>query len=427
MRTILLIGLCLCSFIPSVTFGQTVYFEQNFTTPGPYVSATPSVRQFTEIGSTGSVRVRFPLPPDTTYLEYDKSGTEGFGWVVRSEDFSPVPNGVYFQVSVNVNDSYVTNNENAANFFIGQGFDDNSSRPNDNNVFAGISIGSVVGNAFYFRDQQSGLNSAVFTEMTQLTMVLNNRLTDTLNYVAPDGGRYTLDAQEYDIWVNNSLFLKDRKRISNNVVALTNFSFLLENGPVKIQLTDFLIREVAGILPVQFASFRAQPIGTQVELAWETAWEQNADRFVVQRSSDLKEFGDIADVKARGTTSARSSYTFTDPNPTAGVNYYRLRQVDTDGTYRYSAVVEAVVQPHLPQMLVSPNPVQPDLIRLRTFRLNPAGIQLVNLLGQPIPFSLRELANEVVELRPAVKLAPGLYLVTAQQDGLRLSERFMVR
>jgi hypothetical protein len=372
--------------------------------------------------------VEVRVPPDGIYLEYEKNvGSEGVGWAVRSEGFSPIPNGVYFQVKANVNDSYGTSNDNVASFFVGQGFTDNASRPNDNNVFADISIGSVVGNTFRFRDQRSGAISGEYSGLTELTMVLNNRLTDTLNYVAPDGGRYTLEAQEYDIWINKSRFLEGRKRISNNVVALTNFSFLLENGPVKIQLTDFLIREVAGILPVQFASFRAQPIGTQVELAWETAWEQNADRFVVQRSSDLKEFGDIAEVKARGTTSSRSSYTFTDPNPTAGVNYYRLRQVDTDGTYRYSSVVEAVVQPHLPQMLVSPNPVQPDLIRLRTFRLNPAGIQLVNLLGQPIPFSLRELANEVVELRPAVKLAPGLYLVTAQQDGLRLSERFMVR
>ncbi|MVM41651.1 hypothetical protein GO730_34910 [Spirosoma sp. HMF3257] len=81
-------------------------------------------------------------------------------------------------------------------------------------------------------------------------------------------------------------------------------------------------------LPVQLLSFQGKPIGNQVALLWETAWEQNSDYFEVQRSRDAKEFVSIGRVAALDESKSRHSYSLLDQNPVAGTGYYRLKQVD---------------------------------------------------------------------------------------------------
>ena len=93
------------------------------------------------------------------------------------------------------------------------------------------------------------------------------------------------------------------------------------------------------IMPVELKDFKAEPYADRVELNWETASEENNDHFVIERSSSGHLFEEIGLVKGVGTSSIGSSYTFRDEHPISGVSYYRLKQVDTDGTYSYSKIV----------------------------------------------------------------------------------------
>ncbi len=95
------------------------------------------------------------------------------------------------------------------------------------------------------------------------------------------------------------------------------------------------------VLPIELLSFRADALTTSVALDWVTASESGNSHFVVERSIDGEHFAPIGQVQGAGDSYTTLEYAFMDPQPTRGINYYRLKQVDVDGTFSYSNV-EAV-------------------------------------------------------------------------------------
>jgi hypothetical protein len=77
----------------------------------------------------------------------------------------------------------------------------------------------------------------------------------------------------------------------------------------------------------------------RVRVRWSTASETNNALFVVERSADGEHFEHVGTVPGGGTSYLLRSYVFDDPRPLSGVSYYRLRQIDTDGTGSVSHVV----------------------------------------------------------------------------------------
>lgn len=90
------------------------------------------------------------------------------------------------------------------------------------------------------------------------------------------------------------------------------------------------------ILPVELISFTGSLQSTgNVILEWSTASESNNSRFCVERSTNGLTFIEIGRVNGNGTSSQVNNYTFNDPNPETGTNYYRLKQQDFNGRYEY--------------------------------------------------------------------------------------------
>ena len=109
-------------------------------------------------------------------------------------------------------------------------------------------------------------------------------------------------------------------------------------------------------LPVELAAFSAAPKPTGTALTWTTASELNNAHFVVERSSDGTLFVALGQVAGAGSSMQPHTYTYFDAQTPAGVSYYRLRQVDTDGSEHFSPVV--VVRGRLTDAIsFSPNPV----------------------------------------------------------------------
>ena len=93
--------------------------------------------------------------------------------------------------------------------------------------------------------------------------------------------------------------------------------------------------------PVEWLKFEAKPINSSdVELDWATAREVNNSHFVVERSIDGTLYEATGKVNGAGTIEEVQKYTFIDKNVGASVLYYRLKQVDLNGAYDYSEVVE---------------------------------------------------------------------------------------
>ena len=94
-------------------------------------------------------------------------------------------------------------------------------------------------------------------------------------------------------------------------------------------------------LPVELVRFTGQTTEKGNLLTWTTAQERNAAFFIIERSNDAYDFTPIGKVKATNTTQS-VTYQFEDKQSTATPQYYRLRMVDNDGTFKFSNTISLV-------------------------------------------------------------------------------------
>ena len=160
-------------------------------------------------------------------------------------------------------------------------------------------------------------------------------------------------------------------------------------------------------LAVELASFSYQTQATGTWLKWRTASEKDNDRFEVERSPDGLDFERLATVAGHGTTSQAHTYTWLDTSPGALLRYYRLRQVDHDGTAAYSPVL--VVQPAGQRVLLWPNPAR-ELVHVP-----PGEVRIYDLAGHLVLHQLVPASGEL-----PLNLPPGSYAVQAGDQRQRL-------
>lgn len=121
-------------------------------------------------------------------------------------------------------------------------------------------------------------------------------------------------------------------------------------------------------LTVQLILFTAQKRGLSVLLSWKTATEQNSGYFEMERSPDGMRFNAIGRVAAAGNSNSVLSYSFSDQQPLKGMNFYRLKEVDIDGTFAYSKVVSVSFDKN-GTVILSPNPVK-DVLNVQLLQAN---------------------------------------------------------
>ncbi|GLR18109.1 T9SS type A sorting domain-containing protein [Portibacter lacus] len=95
-----------------------------------------------------------------------------------------------------------------------------------------------------------------------------------------------------------------------------------------------------GVLPVEFSFFKVASDRDMAILSWATASETENDGFYVEKSNDGKFFQEFAFIVGEGNSTEEVNYETTDRDPFSGVNYYRLKQVDYNGSERYSKIVK---------------------------------------------------------------------------------------
>lgn len=134
----------------------------------------------------------------------------------------------------------------------------------------------------------------------------------------------------------------------------TEFEWVFEGTPNMLAGTTYYFRQ-SGIgfspsflpslttvsntpLSVKLTRFSAEKGRSKVRLDWTTASEENSDHFDVLRSSDGQSWKGIAQQQSRGNATNPANYSAYDDNPLAGLNYYRLEQVDKDGKTSLSEV-----------------------------------------------------------------------------------------
>ena len=123
--------------------------------------------------------------------------------------------------------------------------------------------------------------------------------------------------------------------------------------------STFTLVESGAALPITLISFNAVWQNEDQSVArvfWSTASELNNERFEIQRSKDGLNWFKIDEVAGAGTSVHTINYQILDKRPLMGVSYYRLKQVDTDGTATYSNIVSLNKDQTDPAIAVYPNP-----------------------------------------------------------------------
>lgn len=184
------------------------------------------------------------------------------------------------------------------------------------------------------------------------------------------------------------------------------------------------LESVVAALPVEFSSFSGKANSRNVRLDWSTATESNNKHFEIEFSTDGKAFKQIGIVAGGGTTYVTQNYQFEHQKPAKGVNYYRLRQVDFDGAFEYSAMVTVDMGNNkVGKYRLFPNPVRTSFtIQIPEGEL-PANVSLINTLGQEIRLSNG--SSDIFELPNS--LQSGTYIVRFESGGETRFERIVVQ
>lgn len=142
--------------------------------------------------------------------------------------------------------------------------------------------------------------------------------------------------------------------------------------------------DCSSVLPVELVFFKGTATKLGIELYWQTASELINEGFEVQRSQDAKTWEILDFVKGYGTSLEVQNYQWTDTQVAENTNYYRLKQMDSDGEFEYSEIIafnqNGIVENTL---VISPNPVSTVL----EYQITGTGqaieaVSIYNLTGQ---------------------------------------------
>lgn len=162
------------------------------------------------------------------------------------------------------------------------------------------------------------------------------------------------------------------------VLLVTNFANTVQTITVSDAATNTATTDCSIVpLPVELAQFSGSREGREVYLNWTTASELNNDYFLVERSKDAVNWSAFDVIQGAGTTTNTVMYNTVDENPFNGVNYYRLRQFDTDGKVHYSDVISVANETTLDLQLF-PNPAQSKVIINSANKFNKLTIRDIN-------------------------------------------------
>ncbi|SEI55421.1 Por secretion system C-terminal sorting domain-containing protein [Dyadobacter sp. SG02] len=225
-------------------------------------------------------------------------------------------------------------------------------------------------------------------------------------------GLTLLTAQAGGIIANNTY-----KWFKDNVLIATitgdNTYLASENGIYYATVTSSAVpglvltteKEVVIVLPVTLVSFSASSEGDQNNLTWKTSFESNSKGFEVERSWNGSHFEKVGFVAGHGDSNNGSDYSFIDKSPLFN-SYYRLKQLDFDGTFAYSSIVS--VKNAGSAIVAYPNPAA-DHFYLKNLKGN-GEVVIRTLEGKTISRQVVEPGKPVI----TTGIAPGLYTVTAE-------------
>lgn len=184
----------------------------------------------------------------------------------------------------------------------------------------------------------------------------------------------------------------------------------------------------AGTLAVQLISFNATADGGKVSLEWSTLTEQNNERFDIERSNDGQSWVTLTSVKGSGTSSRSQTYQVYDNSPLAGMNYYRIKQYNVDGSFTVSPVRSLkMTGNNLPALKVYPNPSHGEIGFVLQNYSGRLTATLSTIGGRMVHQETFESAAGIHKLNLRTSPSPGLYVLQVKGEHFSQSVKVVVQ
>jgi hypothetical protein len=219
----------------------------------------------------------------------------------------------------------------------------------------------------------------------------------------------------------------------NDKIQYFNLPYFFKNSKAALG-TVATLAELTDIVPVELLAFTASVNNSNVQLLWSTATELNNLGFEIERSIDnLDNFVTVGFVEGKGSSTEINYYSFNDNPELSGVNqlYYRLKQVDFDGTFSYSDVVNVTYDVPAEFVLSQnyPNPFNPST-RINYFvpKESFVSIKVYDFLGREVTALVSETKStgsyEIVF--DASNLPSGTYFYTLRTDNYSSTKKMII-
>jgi len=169
---------------------------------------------------------------------------------------------------------------------------------------------------------------------------------------------------------------------SSNTISGGTVSFIVSASSLSNGYYSVLYSSTPIVLPLTITDFTVSGNEGAALLNWTIQDGAGIDHFNVQRSTDGSNFTLIGAVQAQADASANQQYTFTDNKPAAGINYYRIEAVNTDGSLAYSGI-RTLDGAASPTVSISMYPVPAtDILHVVTAGTGPLSILIIDAQGR---------------------------------------------
>lgn len=281
-----------------------------------------------------------------------------------------------------------------------------------------------------------------------LASVLHNGKAK-LTWEAPTTAQAQANGLRYNLRIGTSSGSNDILSGANQydiVVANSELSFILQKtlDPTKTYYYSIQAVDQAGnkspwsaeqiftqqTLPVELVSFTVVKNTNHVKISWQTSQEKNSDYFVVQRIT-VPETAPVQIAKINSNENG-GTYNAIDYAPLTGINYYKLIQVDKDGTAKDHGLRQIYFGlSATADITVYPNPTTGGIINIDVKNNTitpPLNISITSINGNTVFNStVNEIFNSTIKINPNKHLNPGLYIIKASNKHTTLSTKLIVK
>ncbi len=194
-----------------------------------------------------------------------------------------------------------------------------------------------------------------------------------------------------------------------------------------VSTVSILKNQAESTLPLDLASFKAKASHNFTSIEWVTNNETGTLNFILEHATDNVNFREIARIDAAGNSIQEKKYTFRHTDPSEGSNYYRLRSVNSDGTFTYSSIEQVNLTLSTSNYSLYPNPTDKQFVNVKhESAKNPSRIKIVDVTGK----TLQEVETDKNASETKVSLigiAPGIYTVVLSNEQETLVQKLIVQ